>query len=363
MHESEPSSDAPELSVVVPAYREARHLEQLVTVLERTLAPLGCGFEVLIVDDGSPDDTYAVVAELAQARPWLKGLRLSRNFGKEAALQAGLESAQGRAVVTMDADLQHPPEVIPQMLAAWRAGAQVVHATKQDRSAQGRTYSLGVGLITGFISRMTGIRLQDAADFKLLDREIVDILVTGLPERERFFRGLAQWVGFRQADIPFTVARGTREDRRWTLRNLVRLAVTALVSFTSLPMHIVTLLGFATLILSVVIGGDALISWLQGQSVSGFVTTILTLLILGSFIMISLGIIGVYIAKIHEEIKRRPLYFIQARTDHPRPGDAASNRPTMQAATRLTTDKPEQQAVAGAVPELEEAERQSAAEP
>lgn len=305
-----------QLSVVIPAYREAAHLARLADALEGVLSTLDCSYEVIIVDDGSPDDTYGALVELADNRPWLTGIRLSRNFGKEAALQAGLEQARGRAVVTMDADLQHPPEVIPKMFEAWRNGAQVVHAVKADRRAQGRIYSFGAKLVTDAIARVTGIPLQNASDFKLLDRSVVDVIVHSLAERERLYRGLAHWVGFQQVFIEFDVARGTRDDRRWSLLGLIKLAVTSLVSFTSLPMQLVTLFGVATLVLSLILGADGVVSWWQGRAVSGFLTIILTLLILGSFIMISLGIIGIYIAKIYEEIKQRPLYIIQSRTEH-----------------------------------------------
>jgi len=310
-----PTDISPELSIVVPCYREAEHLELMVTAVANVIAPLEIAFELVVVDDGSPDDTYARLCGLTEGRPWLRGLQLSRNFGKEAALQAGLKAARGRAVVTMDADLQHPPTVIPQMLEAWREGAQIVHATKLDRSIHGHIYSLSANLFTTLLSRITGIQLYDASDFKLLDREIVDILVYDLKERGRFYRGLAQWVGFNQAEIPFTVAEGSRDERRWTLRGLLNLAVTAVVSFTSLPMHIVTLLGIITLLLSIGLGSEACISWLHGEAVSGFMTLLCTLLILGSFVMISLGIIGVYLAKIYEEIKQRPHYLVRSRTE------------------------------------------------
>ncbi len=303
----------PELSLVAPAYRESAHLATFVSEVERQLAPCGVDFELIVVDDGSPDDTFEVLTRLAARRPWLRGLRLSRNFGKEAALHAGLAEARGRAVVTLDADLQHPLALVPAMLEAWRRGAEVVHAVKTERAAHGRAYSLAANAFTALLSRLSGVALRDASDYKLLDRGVVDILVRDLPERERFFRGLAQWVGFRQVEIPFDVAPGTRDERRWTLQGLVKLAVSALVSFTNLPMQLVTLFGFITLLLSIGLGGEALVSWVRGEAVAGFLTIISVLLILGSFIMISLGIIGVYIAKIYEEVKRRPMFIVHRR--------------------------------------------------
>jgi polyisoprenyl-phosphate glycosyltransferase len=319
-------SDAPVISLVVPAYRESQGLRHLAAELERTLVPLGERFEVILVDDGSPDDTFAVIEELAAHRPWLAGLRLSRNFGKEAALLAGLREAHGAAVITIDADLQHPPALIPELVAAWRRGATVVHAVKSERYGHGRIYTAAANLATIALSRLTHLPLRNASDYKLLDRRVVDILINDLVERERFFRGLAEWVGFRQVDVAFTVQPGVREDRRWTPTALVRLAATAMVSFTSAPLQLVTVLGMLTLLLSVGVGGEALLSWFEGRSRTGFLTIIFTLLIIGSFVMMSLGIIGAYLAKIYEELKRRPNYLIEERTPSTEPVAARTRR-------------------------------------
>lgn len=302
------------LSVVLPTFREERGIERMLAVLEDVLSGMKQAFEVIVVDDGSPDRTFEVVSGLCPSRPWLRAIRFSRNFGKEAALLAGLEAAQGDAVITMDADLQHPPASIPQLLSAWERGVQVVNGVKLDRSGDNFWYAAIADRVTGFIGRMTGIALRAASDFKLLDREVVNILIVNLTERERFFRGLSQWVGFRQEDVSFKVAVGTRLERNWTLGGLVRLTATALVSFTSAPLQIITGLGIATLLLAILVGSDALWSRISGDAVSGFTTLILTLLMVGSFIMISLGVLGAYIAKIYEEIKGRPIYLIAERS-------------------------------------------------
>lgn len=307
------------LSVVLPTFREEVGIERMLAVLEDVLSGMKQAFEVIVVDDGSPDRTFAVVSRLCETRPWLRAIRFSRNFGKEAALLAGLEAARGDAVITMDADLQHPPASIPQLLAAWEKGVQVVNGVKIDRAEDNFWYASIADRVTGVIGRMTGISLRAASDFKLLDREVVNILVANLTERERFFRGLSQWVGFRQEDVLFKVAASTRSDRNWTLGGLVRLTATALVSFTSAPLQIITVLGVTTLLLAILIGSDALWSRLSGNAVSGFTTLILTLLLVGSFIMISLGIIGAYLAKIYEEIKGRPIYLVAERAGD-RPG-------------------------------------------
>jgi polyisoprenyl-phosphate glycosyltransferase len=299
------------LSIVVPAHNEARGIAQSLDVILRAAAPCGMRCEVIVVDDGSRDGTFERVKELAATDPRIKGLRFTRNFGKEAALLAGLRAAIGSAVVTIDADLQHPPALITRMVQEWRAGARVVDAVKRRRSGDGVITRFRAGLFNALLSKLGGINLQNASDFKLLDRTVVDAIAHELPERQRFYRGLADWVGYRHTSVQFDVEARAEGQGKWSVWNLVQLATTAIVSFTSAPLQIVTILGVLTLILGIVVGADAVISWFQGRAVSGFATTIITLLIVGSFIMISLGIIGEYIAKIYDEIKARPPYLVE----------------------------------------------------
>jgi glycosyltransferase involved in cell wall biosynthesis len=300
------------LSVVVPAHNEAVGIVHAVEVIVSALSSCGMNLEIIVVDDGSRDETFELVRKLSATDSRIKGLRFTRNFGKEAALLAGLRAANGAAVVTIDSDLQHPPALIPKMLEAWRAGAMVVNAVKRSRDTDGMLTRLRAGLFNALLSRLGGINLQNASDFKLLDRVVVDAIARGLPERERFYRGLADWVGYRHASISFDVEERAEGQGKWTLWRLVDLATTALVSFTSAPLRIVTVLGLVTLVFGFVVAGEALVGWGQGRAVSGFTTTIITLLIVGSFIMISLGIIGEYIAKIYDEIKARPPYLVES---------------------------------------------------
>ena len=300
------------LSVVVPAHNEAPGIAHAIDVIATTLASCRMKLEIIVVDDGSRDATFERVKERSIEDGRIKGLRFTRNFGKEAALLAGLRVASGEAVVTIDSDLQHPPALIPKMIEEWRKGAMVVDAVKRRRENDGVLTRLRAGLFNSMLSRLGGINMENSSDFKLLDRVVVDAIARELPERQRFYRGLADWVGYQHASIPFDVEARAEGEGKWSLWKLMQLATTAIVSFTSAPLQIVTVLGILTLLLGVVVGADALISYFQGRAVSGFATTIITFLIVGSFIMISLGIIGEYLAKIYDEIKARPTYLVES---------------------------------------------------
>jgi glycosyltransferase involved in cell wall biosynthesis len=300
------------LSVVVPAHNEAAGIENAMAVIGQALAPCGMRWEIIVVDDGSSDGTFDRVRALSRKDERIKGLRFTRNFGKEAALLAGLRAANGNVVVTIDADLQHPPHLIPKMIEEWHKGCMVVDAVKRSRDNDGVLAQLRARLFNSVISRLGGINLYNASDFKLLDRTVVDTIARALPERERFYRGLSTWVGHRHASIPFDVEMRSQGEGKWTFWKLLALAITAMVSFTSAPLRIVTALGLVTLVFGFAVGTEALIGWFHGRAISGFTTTITTLLILGSFIMFSLGIIGEYIAKIYDEIKARPCYLVES---------------------------------------------------
>ncbi|MFM8330249.1 MAG: glycosyltransferase family 2 protein [Candidatus Methylumidiphilus sp.] len=302
----------PELSVVIPAYNEGEGMERTLSTLTAILDGCSPDWEIIVIDDGSRDATYERVCRHAATDARVKAVSFSRNFGKEAAVLAGLKYAQGRAVAVIDADLQHPPQLLPEMLEHWRAGSKIVHAVKRSRDTDSLPKRLSAWAANQLISRMGGINIHNSSDYKVLDRKIVDILIYQMPERERFFRGLSSWIGFSEAYIEFDVSTRLEDESKWSLWSLVELSITALTSFTSMPLRIVTILGVLTLILGFGVASEALWSWHQGQAVSGFATIIITLLLIGSFIMISLGIIGEYIAKIYEEIKARPSYLVKS---------------------------------------------------
>lgn len=309
------------ISVVLPAHNEESGISRACDVIGRTLDDCGVNWEIIVVDDGSRDATFAVVAGRAAEDNRIRCIHFSRNFGKEAALLAGINATRGDAVITMDADLQHPPSVIPHMLNAWRAGAKVVHGVKRQREHDSMVMRIRAWIFNKTISWLGGINIQNSSDFKLMDRVVVDVITQQLPERRRFYRGLADWVGYKNAEIRFDVAERSDGEGKWSILGLVELALTALVSFTSAPLRIVTIMGLLTLALGLGLTVETLWSWFHGRAVSGFATMILTLLIIGSFIMISLGIIGEYIAKIYEEVKARPIYLIdeQAGFDNVQP--------------------------------------------
>lgn len=301
------------VSVVIPAYNEESGIERAVQVIEKILAECDIDYEILVIDDGSSDRTYETVKRMTEGGGNIRGIRLSRNFGKEAAILAGLHEARGDAMITIDADLQHPPQLIPEMIRKWRSGAKVVHAVKQDRSEDGSLSRIRANIFNRILTRFGGIDMHNASDFKLLDRVAVDVVVFQMKEKHRFYRGLAQWVGFEQESIPFDVLVRESGQGKWSIWALLELAITAMVSFSSAPLRIVTILGFVTLCFGFLVTTETLWSVYRGKAISGFATLEITILLIGSFVMISLGIVGEYIAKIYEETKARPSYLISAK--------------------------------------------------
>lgn len=299
------------LSVVIPAHNEAQGIKHTLQVIKNILTSCDLDWEIILIDDGSQDDTFEKLRELVENEARFKGVRFSRNFGKEAAILAGLKMAKGDAVIIIDADLQHPPQLIPLMVEEWRKGTKVVDAVKQGRDTDGIFAKFRAKIFNMILSKLGGINVQNSSDFKLLDRLIVNTIVNEINENQRFFRGLSDWVGYSHVSIPFDVEERVEGQSKWGFFGLIGLAITAIISFTSAPLRIVTILGFIVLTFGFIVATEALVGWYQGVAISGFTTMLFTLLILGSFIMISLGIIGEYIAKIYDEIKFRPPYLIE----------------------------------------------------
>jgi len=300
------------LTVVVPVFNEAAGIPE---VLARTLAVLGgldaVSADVLVVDDGSSDETASIVRSRATADRRIGLLTLGRNFGKEAAIQAGLVHAEGDAVVVMDGDLQHPPELIPEMVRLWSAGVPVVEGVKRSRGDEPVLSRLSAWLFYRLFGRLSDLDLRRRTDFKLLDRAVVDTYLA-LPERRRFFRGLIEWLGYPSAQVPFDVPARASGRRTFGAVKRLRLSVAAITSFSSAPLQLMTVLGVTAFLLGAVIGGIALYQKLAHRAVEGFTTVILITLILGGLTMIGLGLIGLYLAHIFEEIKGRPVFRVDA---------------------------------------------------
>lgn len=303
----------PEISLVIPVFNESEGVTSFVSNLMSVVTSTGLHSEIILIDDGSHDETFYTIAELNNSFTNVKGLRFTRNFGKEAALLAGLSAATGDAVITLDSDGQHPPDLIPEMIVKWREGAKIVHGVKSAGSYENRYTRARARVFNTVLSKFGHINTMGSSDFKLLDREAVDILVNALPEHRRFYRGLADWMGFPSAEVPFTVRDRESGSSKWSTLKLLSMAGVAIISFTSAPLRIITILGVITMLFGVLVGLDAVISVFRGKAVSGFATLIISLLLIGSFIMISLGIIGEYIAKIYDEIKDRPVYIVQSK--------------------------------------------------
>ena len=298
------------LSVILPSYNEEKMIPVAAETLAGILDTAKIPFELLFVNDGSKDGTWNEICRAREKDSRVCGVCFSRNFGKEAAMFAGLEKARGDCCVVLDCDLQHPPEKIVEMYRLWEQGYEVVEGIKHDRGEETGLHRFAANTFYGIISKATGIDMASSSDFKLLDRKVVDTL-NAMPERNVFFRALSFWVGFKKAEVTYDVRERTAGESKWSTRSLIKYAITNIGSFSSAPLHLITILGFITLAISIVFSIVALVQKLAGTALGGFTTVIILLLFLGSIMMISLGIIGYYIARIYEEIKGRPRYIIE----------------------------------------------------
>ncbi len=306
-----PQLTEPLVSVVIPVFREGANLPVFLSDVRSSLSQCNLSYELVIVDDGSPDNSWQVITAEAKSCHVLRGLCLSRNFGKEAALCAGLEHAQGDAVIIMDADGQHPPSLISDMVRLWQtSGADIVEAVKRRRGRESLSSKFGAQLFYFILNRLSGFHFKGASDFKLMNRKAIDAW-REMHERNVFFRGMTVWMGFTTVQIPFEVVPRSAGYSTWSVLKRLKLALIGITAFSSFPLHIVTFAGMIFLGLSVLLGLETLYLKLSGRAVSGFATVILLELIIGSLLMISLGIIGEYLARIYEEVKGRPRYLIK----------------------------------------------------
>ena len=302
------------LSVILPAYNEEKMIEKARDTLGRVLSEQDIPYEIVFVDDGSKDQTWPEIEKAAEKDNHVAGVHFSRNFGKESAMMAGLASAGGDCCVVMDCDLQHPPETVVEMYRLWEQGYEVVEGVKHSRGKESLAHKASAGMFYKIISKAVGIDMSRASDFKLLDRKAVDALLE-MPERNAFFRALSAWIGYKTTSVEFDVREREEGVSKWSTKSLIRYAITNIVSFSSAPMQFVTGAGVFMFLLAVILGIQTLVHYFTGNAVEGFTTVILLLLLIGSILMISLGIIGYYISKIYEEVKGRPRYLISRKID------------------------------------------------
>jgi len=306
-------SDAdPELSVVIPVHDEGAGLELLFERLLPVLDGLDASHELVVVDDGSRDDSLARLRRVQAERRSLTVVELARNFGKEAALTAGLEHARGRAVIPMDADLQAPPELIPEFVARRRAGAEVVYGVRRSREGEGLFRRFAAWGFYRCMRLVSEVPIpEDTGDFRLLDRRAVDVLLQ-MPERTRFMKGLFAWVGFRQEAVPFEREMRATGRSRFGQRSLWKLAFDGIVSFSALPLRIWSLLGVLIAAVSFGYGIFLVIRTLiHGVEIPGYASLMVAILFLNGLLMLSVGMLGEYIARIYAEVKGRPLYVVR----------------------------------------------------
>jgi len=313
--------------VVLPAHDEETAIPELASRLGRVLDTLPQESEIIFVDDGSRDATWARMRDAAAHDARVRALRLSRNFGHQAALSAGLSVASGDAVVTMDSDLQHPPEVIPDLLSAAQKGDDVVYAIRTRREGEGWVKARASSLFYRLLNRLANLDLpQGAADFRLMSRPVVDALVA-MPERHRFLRGMTRWVGYRQGVVTYESSARAAGRSKYTLRHMLRFALDAVVSFSAVPLRVASLLGFVASAL-----GGVYLAYVVGvrlfteTAVPGWTSVVVVVLILGGAQLVCLGIIGQYLGRMYDEVKGRPLFLV-----------AEDTRPT--ASTESTTTR------------------------
>lgn len=306
------------ISLVIPFLDERANLAPLHAAIQAALEPLDLQAELLFVDDGSSDGSAEAVAALHASDPRVRLIRLSRNFGHQAALTAGLAHAAGDAVITLDADLQHPPALIPELVRLWREeGYPVVNTVRRESARQGLAKGLSSRLFYRLLSRLSEVEVREgSADFRLLDRAVVDELAR-LPERHRFLRGLVPWLGFPQAEVPYSAPARREGASKYSLRRMLRLAVDGLTAFSSFPLQLASMAGLA------VTGGAflyfvyVLVQWARGAVVPGWASLMAAILFLGGAQLLALGILGQYLSRVYNEVKGRPLYVVRERRFFP----------------------------------------------
>jgi len=298
------------LSVVVPVYNEVESVGELHRRLSSVMTGLGA-HELIVVDDGSSDGTWEALLGLAKGDPHLRLIRLSRNFGHQLALSAGLEAARGDAVVSIDADLQDPPELIPELVARWREGYDVVYAVRERREGESRFKLATAAIFYKGINRLSATAIpEQAGDFRLLSRRALDALLS-MPERSRFLRGMSTWIGFRQVGVPYTRDARYAGQTKYPIRKMARLATDAVTSFSTAPIRMVFTLGLVAVAFCLVaLAWTLYLRLFTDRTIQGWTSVLVVVLFLGGVQLLSVGIIGQYVGRIFDEVKGRPLYLV-----------------------------------------------------
>lgn len=300
------------ISLIVPCYNEEANIKPFYNAIMKIYTGGGINdadFELLFVNDGSKDNTLQEIRALHEKDSRVKCVSFSRNFGKEAALFAGIRNVTGDCTVLLDADLQHPPFVLVEMYKKWKEGYEVVEGVKSNRGKEGLFHKLFTKVFYGMISKAVGMDMKNSSDYKLLDKKVVAELAK-LKERNTFFRALSFWVGFKKTTVYYEVAERANGTSKWSTKSLIKYAINNVICFSYAPLHIVTAVGCVFTIIGIGVAVDALISFFSGKAASGFPTLVCITLIGFGGVMVCLGIIGVYIAQIYDEVKGRPQYII-----------------------------------------------------
>lgn len=301
------------LSVVLPAYNEEEMIPIITEALTGRLEQEKILYELIFVSDGSTDDTWEAIEKETGKNDRVRGVEFSRNFGKDSAIFAGMAQAVMDAVAVMDCDLQHPVDTLISMYRIWENGSEIVEGIKSQRGRENLLYRKGVGWFYRILSKTLKMDMENASDFKLMDRKVVDSLLQ-MPERHLFFRAVSAWAGYRTTQVKYQVGERPKGKSKWNLRSLISYGFQNIVAFTTLPLQFVTIGGVICFLGSVLLAIYSLVRYFQGQAVEGYTTLLMVLLVIGSGIMISLGIIGFYIGKIYDEVRRRPRYLISRIT-------------------------------------------------
>ena len=297
------------LSVVIPAFNEQEMVPAAAGQIDGILSRAGIPHELIFIDDGSRDATWAEIRAESEHRDTVRGVHFSRNFRKEAAIFAGLQAADGDCVAVIDCDLQHPPEKLVEMYRLWEQGVEVVEGVKTDRGEESLAHRVAAKTFYRLISEATHIDMTRASDFKLLDRKAVNVLLS-MREKRAFFRALSSWIGFRTAEVPYEVRERAAGESKWSTWLLIKYALSNITAFTSLPLHLITGCGAASFLAARIVGIVSIVRLAMGRVVTGLTGAVILLLFLSGLIMVGLGIIGYYLGNIYMEIQDRPRFIV-----------------------------------------------------